>query len=53
MWCDPCEEDNEIVEIRYSDRDHIGDARTRAYTHYRVFEAFRSAASRITNSEEA
>ena len=35
------------MEIRYSDRDHAGDGRTRAYAHYRVFEAFRCVASQI------
>jgi hypothetical protein len=35
------------VEIHYSDRDHIGDGRTRAYAHYRVFEAFRCVASHV------
>jgi ribosome-associated translation inhibitor RaiA len=35
------------VEIRYSDRDHTGDGRIRAYAHYRVFEAFRCVASQI------
>jgi hypothetical protein len=37
----------EIVEIHYSDRDYVGDGRTRAYAQYRVFEAFRCVASRI------
>ena len=35
------------MEIRYSDTDHAGDGRTRAYAHYRVFEAFRCVASHI------
>ena len=35
------------MEIHYSDGDHIADGRTRAYAHYRVFEALRSAASQI------
>lgn len=35
------------MEIRYWDRNHAGDGRTRAYAQYRVFEAFRCAASQI------
>jgi hypothetical protein len=35
------------VEIHYSDKDHVGDGRTRAYAHYRVFEAFRCVASQV------
>lgn len=35
------------MEIHYSDRDHTGDSRTRAYAHYRVFEAFRCVTSQI------
>jgi hypothetical protein len=35
------------VEIHYSDKDGVGDSRTRAYAHYRVFEAFRPVASYI------
>lgn len=35
------------MEIRYSDREHAGDGRTRAYAHYCVFEAFRCVASQI------
>ena len=35
------------MEIRYLDTDHIGDERTRAYVHYRVFEAFRSVSGQI------
>jgi hypothetical protein len=33
--------------IHYSDSDHVGDGRTRAYAHYRVFEAFRCVVSQI------
>jgi len=47
IWSAPCEAKSQIVEIDYSDRDHIGDGRTRAYAHYRVFEAFRCVASQI------
>ena len=46
-WSAPCEVESQIVEIHYSDRDHIGDGRTRAYAHYRVFEAFRCVASQV------
>ena len=35
------------MEIRYSDRDHSGDGRTRTYAHDRVFEAFRCVASHV------
>jgi hypothetical protein len=35
------------MEIRYSDRDYVGDGRTRVYAQYRVFEAFRCVASEI------
>ena len=31
--------------ITYSDQEHAGDGRTRAYAQYRVFEAFLSVAS--------
>lgn len=40
-WSASCEKRVEIVEIQYSDREHVGDVRTRAYAHHRVFEAFR------------
>ena len=46
MWSGHCEADRG-VEIRYSDGDQVGDARTRAYAHYRVFEACRSVASHV------
>lgn len=35
------------MEITYSDQDDTGDGRTKAYAHYRVFEAFRSVASEV------
>ena len=35
------------VEITYSDHDRTGDQRTKTYAHYRVFEAFRSVASKV------
>ncbi len=35
------------VNITYSDHDHTGDGRTKAYAHYRVFEAFRCVASEV------
>ena len=35
------------MEIRYSDGDHVGDRRTRAYAHYRVFDALRGVACQI------
>ena len=35
------------MEISYSDQEHAGDGRTRAYAQYRVFEAFRSVASEV------
>jgi hypothetical protein len=41
------------VEIHYSDRDHVGDGRTRAYAQYRVFEAFRCVASQVRTVDVA
>ena len=35
------------MHITYSDHDHTGDGRTKAYAHYRVFEAFRCVASEV------
>ena len=35
------------MDITYSDQEHAGDGRTRAYAQYRVFEAFRSVASEV------
>ena len=39
------------MEITYADHDHTGDRRTKAYAHYRVFEAFRSVASEVHRVE--
>ena len=41
------------MEIHYSDRDHVGDGRTRAYAHYRVFEAFRCVANHVRTVDVA
>lgn len=46
MWPGHCEL-AQRVEINYSDGDHVGDGRTRAYAHYRVFEEFRSVATHV------
>ena len=39
------------MEITYLDHDHTGDRRTKAYAHYRVFEAFRCVASEVQRVE--
>jgi hypothetical protein len=36
-----------MVEIAYSDIDHIGDTRTRVYARFRVFQALRCAVGQI------
>ena len=41
----------QAVNITYSDHDCTGDGRTKAYAHYRVFEAFRSVASEVPSIE--
>ena len=41
------------MEIHYSDREHVGDGRTRVYAHYRVFEAFRCVANQVRTVDVA